>query len=96
MGFWRPVILLPPGYGGHRVTQHTIDATIPRRAVIAGSFDWPPKRISLERFLVEFIRRNDNVIAGLTQPQLESLLMIAIGSVWFWRSSANAPTSKMA
>ena len=50
----------------------------------------------LERFLVEFIRRNDNVIAGLTQPQLESLLMIAIGAVWFWRSSANAPTSKMA
>ena len=46
-----------------------------------------------ERFLVEFIRRNDDVIAGLTQPQLESLVMIAIGAVWFWRSSVNAPTS---
>jgi phosphatidylglycerol:prolipoprotein diacylglycerol transferase len=36
----------------------------------------------VERFLVEFIRRNDHVVAGLTQAQLESLLMIAIGAVW--------------
>lgn len=46
-----PVILLPPGYGGNRVGQRTIDASIPRRAVIVGSFDWLPKRISLDRFL---------------------------------------------
>jgi glycosyltransferase involved in cell wall biosynthesis len=46
-----PVILLPPGYGGHRVPERTIDASVPRRAIIVGSFDWPPKRISLERFL---------------------------------------------
>jgi glycosyltransferase involved in cell wall biosynthesis len=50
-----PVILLPPGYGGHRVAQRSIDATIPRRAIIVGSFDWAPKRISLERFLVEAV-----------------------------------------
>ncbi len=36
----------------------------------------------LERFLVEFIRRNDSVVLGLTQPQLLSLLMIAGGSIW--------------
>lgn len=47
-----PVILLPPGYDGHRVTARTINASMPRRAIIVGSFDWPPKRISLERFLV--------------------------------------------
>jgi phosphatidylglycerol---prolipoprotein diacylglyceryl transferase len=35
-----------------------------------------------ERFLVEFIRRNDDVLAGLTQPQLESLAMMIAGSVW--------------
>jgi phosphatidylglycerol---prolipoprotein diacylglyceryl transferase len=34
----------------------------------------------LERFLVEFIRRNDEVLAGLTVPQLFSLAMIAGGS----------------
>lgn len=50
-----PVILLPPGHGGHRVARRTIDASIPRRAVIAGSFDWPPKRNSLERFLGEAV-----------------------------------------
>ena len=36
----------------------------------------------LERFLVEFIRRNNEVVAGLTAPQLESLVLCAIGSVW--------------
>jgi glycosyltransferase involved in cell wall biosynthesis len=50
-----PVILLPPGYHGHRVGQRTIGAEVPRRAVIVGSFDWPPKRISLERFLAEAV-----------------------------------------
>ena len=32
-----------------------------------------------ERFLVEFIRRNDHVVLGLTQAQLISLAMIAGG-----------------
>ena len=35
-----------------------------------------------ERFLVEFVRRNDAVAAGLTPAQLESLAMIAGGIVW--------------
>jgi phosphatidylglycerol---prolipoprotein diacylglyceryl transferase len=36
----------------------------------------------LERFLVEFIRRNSEVFAGLTAPQLESLALFAIGLAW--------------
>jgi phosphatidylglycerol---prolipoprotein diacylglyceryl transferase len=36
----------------------------------------------LERFLVEFIRRNREVLAGLTAPQLESLVLLAIGAAW--------------
>src|SRR5580704_17724693 len=36
----------------------------------------------LERFLVEFIRRNKEVVAGLTAPQVESLVLLAIGLVW--------------
>jgi phosphatidylglycerol:prolipoprotein diacylglycerol transferase len=36
----------------------------------------------LERFLVEFIRRNNEVFAGLTAPQLESIALLAIGLVW--------------
>jgi phosphatidylglycerol---prolipoprotein diacylglyceryl transferase len=35
-----------------------------------------------ERFLVEFVRRNDAVVAGLTQAQLISVVMIAAGVVW--------------
>jgi phosphatidylglycerol:prolipoprotein diacylglycerol transferase len=35
-----------------------------------------------ERFLVEFIRRNDDVLAGLTSAQLFSLAMILAGGIW--------------
>ncbi len=35
-----------------------------------------------ERFAVEFIRRNDHVLVGLTQAQLISLGMIAAGGAW--------------
>jgi phosphatidylglycerol---prolipoprotein diacylglyceryl transferase len=38
-----------------------------------------------ERLLVELIRRNDSVVAGLTLPQLVSVGMIAAGSVWLLR-----------
>jgi phosphatidylglycerol:prolipoprotein diacylglycerol transferase len=36
----------------------------------------------LERFLVEFIRRNKEVLVGLTAPQLESVVLLLIGLVW--------------
>jgi phosphatidylglycerol:prolipoprotein diacylglycerol transferase len=33
----------------------------------------------VERFLVEFVRRNEHVVGGLTAPQLEALASIALG-----------------
>jgi phosphatidylglycerol:prolipoprotein diacylglycerol transferase len=36
----------------------------------------------LERFLVEFIRRNKDVLLGLTGPQLESVALCVIGVSW--------------
>jgi phosphatidylglycerol:prolipoprotein diacylglycerol transferase len=36
----------------------------------------------IERFLVEFLRRNAEAFAGLTAPQLESLAMMALGGLW--------------
>lgn len=36
----------------------------------------------LERLLVEFIRRNAEVWAGLTAPQLESVVLMIVGLVW--------------
>lgn len=35
-----------------------------------------------ERLLVEFIRRNDEVFLGLTQPQVISVAMIVAGATW--------------
>ena len=35
-----------------------------------------------ERFLIEFIRRNDDVALGLTAAQLESLSLFVVGAVW--------------
>jgi phosphatidylglycerol:prolipoprotein diacylglycerol transferase len=39
-----------------------------------------------ERLLVEFVRRNDSVLAGLTLAQLISIAMIAAGTVWLARA----------
>ena len=41
-----------------------------------------PDRRGLERFLVEFVRRNDDVLLGLTQPQLVSVAMMLAGGAW--------------
>jgi len=46
------VPFLPPGYGGPRVEVRRIGRHLPRRAVVVGSFDWPPKRLSIEAFLM--------------------------------------------
>ena len=45
----------------------------------------------LERFLIEFIRRNDEVVAGLTQPQLISLAMMLAGGAWLVTHRGPAP-----
>jgi phosphatidylglycerol---prolipoprotein diacylglyceryl transferase len=47
----------------------------------------------LERFLVEFIRRNDDVLIGLTQPQLVSVAMIVAGGAWLLFTRAPAAAS---
>ena len=48
----------------------------------------------VERFLIELIRRNDSVVAGLTQPQLFSLGMLAIGgAIVAARRSAPQPAT---
>jgi phosphatidylglycerol---prolipoprotein diacylglyceryl transferase len=49
----------------------------------------------IERFLIEFIRRNDEVLAGLTQPQLISIGMIAGGGVLLYvRRGAEQPAPR--
>jgi prolipoprotein diacylglyceryltransferase len=48
-----------------------------------------------ERFLVEFLRRNDRIFAGLTLPQLIALAMFAAGGIWLvrLRSAGGVPAS---
>ncbi|HMA26293.1 MAG: prolipoprotein diacylglyceryl transferase [Solirubrobacterales bacterium] len=44
-----------------------------------------------ERFLIEFIRRNDDVALGLTQAQLTSVVMMIVGGVWLLLAYRQAP-----
>ncbi|CAA9514724.1 MAG: Prolipoprotein diacylglyceryl transferase [uncultured Solirubrobacteraceae bacterium] len=37
-----------------------------------------------ERLLVEFVRRNEPVLAGLTEAQLLSIVMMIAGLAWLW------------
>lgn len=46
-------VVLPPGYGGARVEQRTIDPTAPRRVVVVGSLEWHVKQANLRAFLAE-------------------------------------------
>jgi phosphatidylglycerol:prolipoprotein diacylglycerol transferase len=67
---------------------------------------WSPGTLSaiylvgtgLERLLVEFVRRNDEVFLGLTQPQLVSVAMILVGGAWLvrLRRAQAAPATRTA
>ncbi|MEX2451057.1 MAG: glycosyltransferase [Rhodospirillales bacterium] len=43
--------VLSPGYAGQRVSERIITSTLPRRAVLVGSFEWIAKLMNLEEFL---------------------------------------------
>jgi phosphatidylglycerol:prolipoprotein diacylglycerol transferase len=43
--------------------------------------------VGVERFLVEFVRRNDAVLAGLTEAQLASVAVALGGAAWLVRAA---------
>lgn len=43
--------VLSPGYDGASLRHRHIDQTLPRRAVVVGSFDWIAKQLNLSEFL---------------------------------------------
>ncbi len=47
----------------------------------------------LERFLVEFIRRNEDVALGLTEAQLISVVMVVAGGIWLARGLGRSPAA---
>jgi phosphatidylglycerol:prolipoprotein diacylglycerol transferase len=53
----------------------------------------------VERFLVEFVRRNEPMLLGLTQPQVLSVAMVAAGGAMLWLrrgAPARAPRTQAA
>lgn len=47
----RPVETVLPGYEGPRLGARDFGGGLPRRALLVGSLDWPPKRVAVESFL---------------------------------------------
>jgi phosphatidylglycerol---prolipoprotein diacylglyceryl transferase len=45
----------------------------------------------VERFLVEFLRRNPDAALGLTTAQLISVVMVAAGGIWLVRTRSQRP-----
>jgi phosphatidylglycerol:prolipoprotein diacylglycerol transferase len=45
----------------------------------------------IERFLIEFIRRNEDVVGVFSTAQIVSLLLIAAGGAWLVRERLSAP-----
>ncbi len=50
-------------------------------------FAWYLIGSGVERFLVEFLRRNDEIVGGLTAPQYESIGLVVAGAAWLWAAS---------
>src|SRR5258708_15737910 len=44
-------IILPPGYAGAKRPVRVLNETVPRRAIIVGSFSWIAKQMNLKRLL---------------------------------------------
>ena len=52
--------------------------------------------VGSERFLVEFLRRNEPVLAGLTEAQIASLLILAAAIAWLVRIARSGGLRRLA
>jgi polysaccharide biosynthesis protein PslH len=73
-------ITLTPGYDGSVAPERVIDASVPRRVVIVGSFQWVVKRENLARFVEHADARFADhgielVVAGDVPDDLKQTLM---------------------
>jgi polysaccharide biosynthesis protein PslH len=75
----RASVVLPPGYAGLKLYTRFLNETVPRRAIIVGSFRWIAKQINLERLLeaanVIFTRNRIelHVVGFVPEPMLSRL-----------------------
>lgn len=73
-------LTLTPGYDGSVAPERVIDASVPRRAVIVGSFHWVVKQENLARFVehadAQFAAQGiELVVAGDVPPALKETLL---------------------
>jgi phosphatidylglycerol---prolipoprotein diacylglyceryl transferase len=54
---------------------------------------WWALLAGIERFLIEFIRRNDDIAGPFSLAQIVSVVMIAAGAWWLWRVRSRAQSS---
>jgi phosphatidylglycerol---prolipoprotein diacylglyceryl transferase len=54
---------------------------------------WWAVLAGIERFLIEFIRRNDDIAGPFSLAQIVSVVMIAAGAWWLWRVRSRAQSS---
>jgi phosphatidylglycerol:prolipoprotein diacylglycerol transferase len=54
---------------------------------------WWALLAGIERFLVEFIRRNEDVAGPFSLAQFVSVVMIVAGAWWLWRVRSREPQS---
>ncbi|WP_232831265.1 glycosyltransferase [Peristeroidobacter agariperforans] len=81
-------LTLTPGYDGAVAPERVIDASVPRRAVIVGSFQWVVKRENLARFVehadAQFAAHGiELVVAGDVPDDLKQTLLAATRATRF-------------
>lgn len=81
-------LTLTPGYDGAVAPERVIDATVPRRAVIVGSFHWVVKRENLARFVEHADARFaangiELVVAGDVPADLKQTLLASSQATHF-------------
>lgn len=81
-------LTLTPGYDGANVPERVIDASVPRRVVIVGSFQWVVKQENLKRFLEHADARFaaegiELVVAGDVPADLEKTLLASTRALRF-------------
>jgi phosphatidylglycerol:prolipoprotein diacylglycerol transferase len=101
MGYPDGLVPTPPGVEVHPTPVYEMAAS----AAIA-AFLWPRRRAyapgtlfalylvpaGVERFLVELVRRNPAVAAGLTAAQLLSVGLVVLGAAWLARATVTHVT----
>jgi polysaccharide biosynthesis protein PslH len=71
-------IILPPGYAAAKLPTRSLNESVPRRAIIVGSFTWIAKQMNLERLLeaASILERNRielHIIGSVPEPLLSRL-----------------------